>query len=115
MKKLCIIKKRSINSGRYDNIIAAENRFVKENCGSDCCRNNRSFLLLTEGHAVGALVYGGVHFMGTHHDLIQRAVVLVLTMVGALLDGTFDALVCVTVHKIASFDLGSPIVWSQMR
>ena len=56
-------------------------------------------LLFPEGHAVGALVHGGVHLVGAHHDLVQRAVVLVLTMVGTLLDGTLDALVCMTVHS----------------
>ena len=116
MKKLCIGKKRNINSGSYDNMIASEGRFVKENCGSDCCRNipGRS-LLFAEGHAVGALIHGGIHLMGTNHDLIQGAVVLVITMVGALLDSTFDALVCMTVHRKASFDLTSPIVWTQRR
>ena len=34
MKKLCILKKRNINSGSYDNIIASEKGFVKENRGS---------------------------------------------------------------------------------
>jgi len=98
MKKLCIIKKRNINSGSCDNIIASAEGFVKENCGSICCRNNRLSLLLAEGHAVGALVRGRIHLVGAHHDLIQGAVVFVLTMVGALLDGTLDALVCMTVH-----------------
>ena len=44
--------------------------------------------------------------MGTHHDLVQGAVVLVLTMVGALPDGAFDALVGMTVHRKASFEIG---------
>ena len=44
--------------------------------------------------------------MGTHQNLIQGTVILVLTMVGALLDGTFDALVCMTVHRKASFKIG---------
>ena len=66
MKKLCIIKKRSINSGRYDNIIAAETGFVKENCGSRSCRKILVQLLLAEGHAVGALVNSGIHLVGAH-------------------------------------------------
>ena len=49
--------------------------------------------------------------MGTHQDLVQRAEVFVLTMVGTLLDSAFDALVCMTVHKETSFDLDSGIVW----
>ena len=44
--------------------------------------------------------------MGTHQDAVQGAVVLVLTMVGTLLDGTLDALVCMTVHRKASFEIG---------
>ena len=44
--------------------------------------------------------------MGTHQDPVQRTVVLVLTMVCALLNGAFDALVGMTVHKKASFEIG---------
>ena len=103
MKKLCIRKKRNINSGNDDNIITSPKGFVKENCGSFCCRNRPVQLLLAEGHAVGALVHGGIHLVGTHQDLVQGAVVLVLTMMGTLLDGTFDALVCMTIHKKPPF------------
>jgi len=60
-------------------------------------------LLLAEGLAVGALVGGGVHFVGTHQNLVQRTVVLMTAVMGALLDGTFDALVSMAVHKKASF------------
>ena len=56
-------------------------------------------LLLAERLAVGALVFGGVHLMGTDQDPVQRAVVFILAMVSALLDSTFDAFICVTVHK----------------
>ena len=44
--------------------------------------------------------------MGTNQNLVQGAVVLMAAMVGTLLDGAFDALVCMTVHKIASFLIG---------
>ena len=44
--------------------------------------------------------------MGAHQDLIQRAVVLMAAVMGALLDGTFNTLVGMTVHKIASFEMG---------
>ena len=37
--------------------------------------------------------------MGAHQDPVQRAVVFILAMVSALLDSTFDAFICVTVHK----------------
>ena len=100
MKKLCIIKKRNINYGSYDNIIAAGIRFVKENCGSNCCRiHDFCRLLLAEGLAVGALILSGVHLVGAHQDLIQGTVVLVTAVMGALLDSTLDALVCMTVHN----------------
>ena len=99
MKKLCIRIKRNINSGNCEIIITSPGGFVKENCGSLGCRNRPVQLLLAEGHAVGALVHSGIHLVGTHQDLVQRAVVFVLTMVGALLDSAFDALVCVTIHS----------------
>ena len=53
--------------------------------------------------------------MGTHHDAVQGAVVLVLTMVGTLLDGTFDALVGMTVHRKASFEIefGNSMVFGE--
>ena len=68
-------------------------------------KNRRSalFLLFAEGHAVGALVLGGAGLMSTYQDPVQRAVVCGLTVVGALLDGALDALVCVVVHGVSSF------------
>jgi hypothetical protein len=54
--------------------------------------------LLAEGLAVGALILGRVHLMGAHQNPVQRAVVLILAVVCTLLDGAFDALVCMTVH-----------------
>ena len=62
---------------------------------------------LTEGLAVGALVHGRVGFMGAYQNPVQRAVVLVLAMMGALLDGAFDTFVGMTVHSSSSFDLKS--------
>ena len=56
-------------------------------------------LLLAEGLAVGALVVSGIHLVGANQDFVQRAVVLMAAVMGALLDGTFDTLVCMTVHK----------------
>ena len=55
-------------------------------------------LLLAEGHAVGALIHGGVALVGADHDLVQRAVVLTLAMMCALTDGTLNGLVGVLVH-----------------
>jgi hypothetical protein len=68
----------------------------KKKCGSYCRRT--LFLLLAEGLAVRALIHGRVGFVGANQDAIQGAVVLSIAMVSALLDGTFEALVCVTVH-----------------
>ena len=58
-------------------------------------------LLLAEGLAVGALVCSGIHLVGAHQNLIQRTVVLVTAVMGALLDGAFDALVGMTVHDFS--------------
>ena len=55
-------------------------------------------LSLLEGLAVGALIHGGVCLMGTDHDLIQRAVVLSLAVMGALGNGAFDALIGMAIH-----------------
>ena len=57
-----------------------------------------SLLSCPEGLAVGALVLGGVGLVGAHQNAVQRAVVLVLTVVCALLDGALDTLVGMTVH-----------------
>ena len=62
-----------------------------------------SGLFLAEGHTVGALVNGGVGLVGTHQDPVQRAVVLIVAVMGTLLNGTFDALVGVTIHSDSSF------------
>ena len=58
-----------------------------------------TFLLLAEGLAVGALILGGIHLVGTHQNLVQRAVVLAGAVISALLNGAFDALVCIVVHN----------------
>lgn len=60
-------------------------------------------LSLTERLAVGTLILGGVFLVGTYQDTIQRAVVLAVAMVCALLNGAFNALVCVTIHIPSSF------------
>ena len=54
---------------------------------------------LTEGLAVGALVHGRVGFMGAYQNPVQRAVVLVLTVVGALVHRTLNTFVGVTIHN----------------
>ena len=55
--------------------------------------------LCPEGLAVGALILGGIAFVGTHQNPVQRAVVLGIAVVSAGLDGAFNALVCMAVHK----------------
>ena len=62
--------------------------------------------LLTEGFAVSTLVSSGIGLMGANQNLVQGAVVLVAAMMGTLLDSAFDALVCMTVHRKASFEIG---------
>ena len=37
--------------------------------------------------------------MGAHQDAIQRAVVLAVAVISALLNGAFDTLVCVAIHR----------------
>jgi len=69
-------------------------------------------LLLTEGHAVGALVNSGIAFMGAHQNALQRAVVGILTVIGALGNGTFDALVCVAAHSHFLLFVDSEIVFT---
>ena len=56
-------------------------------------------LFLAEGLAVGALVHGRVCLMGANQDLVQRAVVLTVTVVSTGLYGALNALVCVAVHE----------------
>ena len=73
-------------------------------------RSTDAGLLLTEGLAVGALIHGGVHLMGADHDAVQRTVILVLTVMGTLTDGTFDALVCMVVHGSFLLCLDSGLV-----
>ena len=76
-------------------------------CGGKC---RRCYLLLPEGHAVSTLVNSGVHLVSTHHNAVQRAVVLALAMMGTLLDGTLDALVG-TIHLFFLLCLNSYLVW----
>ena len=55
-------------------------------------------LLLTEGLAVGALVHSGIGFVSAYQNPIQRAEVLALAVMCALLYGAFNALVGMVVH-----------------
>ena len=73
--------------------------FVKKNCGG-YCRRICAFLLLAEGLTVGALVHSGVLLVGTHQDAIQRAIVLGVAMVSALLYGALNTLVGMAIHGL---------------
>ena len=67
-------------------------------------RQKGRLLLFAEGHTVCALIHRGAGLVGAHQNLVQRAVVLILAVVRAVLNGTFDALVGVVVHlKILLF------------
>ena len=55
-------------------------------------------LLFAEGLAVGALIHGGICFMGADLDAIQAAVVLGVAVISALSNGTFDTFVGMTAH-----------------
>ena len=66
-----------------------------------------SLSLLTEGLAVGALVCGGIGLVSTNQDPIQGAVVCLLAVMLALLNGTFNTLVCMAIHnQVPPFLLG---------
>ena len=56
-------------------------------------------LLLAEGHAVGALVHSGVTLVGAYQNAVQSAVVGILTVVSALMNGAFNTLVCLAIHN----------------
>lgn len=56
------------------------------------------FSLFVEGFAVGALIHSGVQLVGAHQNAVQRAVVLALAVMCALLNGTLDALICLVCH-----------------
>ena len=58
------------------------------------------FSLCAEGLAVGALVSSGIGLMGTNQDPLQTAEVRILAVMGALLNGTLNALVCMTIHGV---------------
>lgn len=56
-------------------------------------------LLLAEGHTVSTLILGGIALVGAHADPIQGAVIFLLAVVCALMDGAFDGLVGMAVHN----------------
>ena len=73
------------------------------------------FLLLAERHTIRALIHGGIGLVGAHGDPVQGAVVGVVAVVSALLDGAFDTLVGMTAHKNTSFVLSTAIVCAKRK
>ena len=59
-----------------------------------------SALLLAEGLTVGALIHSGICLVGTYQNAVQRTEIGILTVMGALLDSTLNALIGVTIHKM---------------
>ena len=75
--------------------------FGKENAAAAAAAFD--FLLPAEGLAVSALILSRIHFMGAHQNAVQGAIVLAVAVVCTLLNGAFDALICMTVHISSSF------------
>ena len=80
----------------------ASHLFVKAKIPRKAAQKRRLSLVLlfAEALAVSTLILGGVSLVGAHQNPVQRAVVLMVAVVGAGLDGTFDALVCIAVHIV---------------
>lgn len=60
-------------------------------------------LFLAEGLTVGALIHGRIHFVGTHGDAFQCAVVFAGAMMGTLAHVTVNSMIGLFFHKIQSF------------
>ena len=86
--------KHSFQNFQYHTIFSI--RRQEKKCGGICRRRR---LLSAEGFAVGALIHCGILLMGTHQNAVQGAVVFGIAVVSALLNGAFDALVCL-VHLV---------------
>ena len=59
-----------------------------------------SQLFFAEGHAVSALIHSGVPLVGADQNTVQRTVVGIAAMMGTLLDGALDTLVCIGIHSL---------------
>ena len=84
-----------------------ENAWIKKKAGKGFSFTG-PFLLAAglfhfEGIAIGALHHGGMRFMSSDLNLIQRAVVLVAAMMLALLNGALDGFVGLTVVGLHFF------------
>ena len=56
-------------------------------------------LLSAEGHTVRALLHCGIAFVGTNQNSFQGAIIGIAAVMCALGNGTFNALIGVTVHS----------------
>ena len=63
-------------------------------------------LFLAEGLAVSALIHGGICLVGTNQNTVQAAVIFIAAMMRTLLNGAFNALICVTIHRVILLYLG---------
>ena len=98
MKNLCMQKEYSLNFCNSHNICFPGQCQGNRKGGSRKTGSLENALALAEGLAVGTLVNGGIGFMGTHQNPVQRAVILAFAVVRALMDGAFNALVGMTIH-----------------
>jgi hypothetical protein len=53
--------------------------------------------------------------MGAHLNVLQRAVILGVTVIGALLNGAGDALVCVVIHVLFLLLIGFCASMTRLR
>ena len=106
MKNVCTLQKRYLKSAYHgNNILFSVPRQAEKRKGTAGVPFQAApGLLSAEGFAVGALIHRGIGFVGAHQDAVQGAVVLILAMMGALLDGAFDTFVGMTVHCSSSFE-----------
>ena len=87
----------------------------RKNRGRMLCRGEKSvLLLLPERHTIGTLIHSRIHLVSTYHNAIQRTIVLALTMMGTLLDGTLNTFIG-TIHLIFLLCLNSNLVWPVSR
>ena len=105
------LKESSVFLFNFLDIITALRSFVKGSVRKNAAAAAAAFmpfLSLAEGLAVRALVLSGICLVGTHQNPIQRAVVLAVAVICALLNGAFDALICVAIHNVLppSFEFG---------
>ena len=71
--------------------------------------------LLPEGLAVGTLIHGRILLVCADENAVQRAVVLGVAVIGALLNGAFDALVCLAAHDHFLLFVGSKSVYPNLK